>query len=134
MTPSVVWGIGIGLVIALVDAAATVLADRLNPTEWPIGDIDLVLNVALFSLIGYQVGRATGLVRDAAEGSVLAGFVVSVIGIAFVWLLKPTIGGIESTWEVVETVSRNVAIGGVLGIMAGWFGARAGQDGAGARR
>lgn len=129
MTPSIIWGIGVGLVIAVIDAAATVLGTRFSPTEWPIGDIDLLLNVALYSLIGFQVGKATGLIRDAAEGAVLAGFVVSAIGLAFIWLLQPAVGGIESSWDVVEMVARNVAIGGVLGIMAGCFGTRAGQQG-----
>lgn len=129
MTPSIIWGIGIGLVIAVVDAAAAILGTRFSPTEWPIGDIDLMLNVALYSLIGFQVGKATGLIRDAAEGAVLAGFLVSAIGLAFAWLFQVPNTGIGSTWEVISMVSWNVAMGGVLGIMAGWFGMRAGQSG-----
>ena len=134
MAPSVVWGFGVGLIIALVDAVAIFLTARSNPTEWPIGDVDMLLNVVLYALIGFRVGKATGLIRDAAEGAVLAGFVVSAIGVLFLWLLKPAVGGIETPWDVIGIVSQNIAIGGVLGTIMGWLGVRSGQDSASARR
>jgi len=133
VAPSIVWGIGVGLVIALADAVTIFLTARESPPTLPISEIDLMLNVALYTLIGFRVGRATGLVRDAAEGGVLAGFVVSAVGIGFLLLLKPAVGGINSTLDVVAIVAQNVAMGGLIGIVSGWIGSRAGQDGANPR-
>ncbi len=128
MAPSVVWGVSIGLVIATVDAVAVYLTGTLSLTEWPINDVDLLLNVMLYSLIGFRVGRATGLVRDAAEGGVIAGAVVSIVIIGVLLLLKPPIGSIESVRDGIAVAAQNVALGGVLAIISGWFGARAGQN------
>ena len=133
MSPSIVWGLGVGLVIALADAVTIFLTARPAPPEFPISEIDIMINVALYTLIGFRVGRATGLVRDAAESTVLAGFVVSAIGIAFLTLLRPAVGGIDSTSDVVAIVAQNVALGGLIGIVSGWLGSRVSQDGANSR-
>jgi hypothetical protein len=133
VTPSVVWGIGIGLVIALVDAVTTFLIARPAPSEWPITEVNIMLNVMLYTIIGFRVGKATGLVRDAAEGCVLAGFLVSAVGIAFLWVLRPAVGGIDSSLDVVGLMAQNVALGGLIGIVAGWLGSRTRQDSASSR-
>jgi hypothetical protein len=133
VSPSVVWGIGVGLIIGLADALAVFLTARGSPPEWPIDEIDMMINVVLYTLIGFRVGKATGLIRDAAEGCVLAGFVVSAVGLAFLLFLKPAVGGIESTYTVVQLVAQNVALGGLIGIVSGWIGSRTGQDGVGSR-
>src|SRR3954465_7205556 len=73
VAPSIIWGIGVGLIIAAADAVTIFLAGTVNPPDWPIDDIDTLVNIALFSLIGFKVGRATGTVRDAAEAGVMAG-------------------------------------------------------------
>lgn len=133
MTPSIIWGIGVGLVIALADAVTIFLTARESPPALPISEIDIMINVALYTLIGFRVGKETGLVRDAAEGAVLAGFVVSVVGIGFLGLLKPAVGGIDSSMDIVAIVAQNVALGGLIGIVSGWIGSRTGQDGANSR-
>ena len=133
MAPSIAWGLGAGLVIALADAVTSFLAARGLLTEWPISEIDLIINVVLYTLIGFRVGKATGSVRDAAEGGVIAGFLVSLIGIGFLLLLKPTVDGIESPMHVVGLVAQNVALGGLIAIVSGWIGSRAGIDGVGSR-
>ena len=133
MTPSIVWGIGVGLLIALVDAVTTFLTARESPPALPISEINIMLNVALYTLIGFRVGKETGLVRDAAEGTVLAGFVVSAIGIGFLLLLKPAVGGIDSTMDMVAILAQNVALGGLIGIVSGWMGSRVGQEGSNSR-
>lgn len=133
MPPSVRWGIGIGLVIALVDAVTTFLIARPSPPEWPITEINIMLNVMLYTMIGFRIGKATGLVRDAAEGCVLAGFVVSAIGIGFLLLIRPAVGGIDSMLDIVGLIAQNVALGGLIGIVSGWLGSRAGQDSASSR-
>jgi hypothetical protein len=134
VAPSVVWGVAIGLVIAVVDAVAVYLTGTMNPSEWPIDDVDLLLNVMLYSLVGFRVGRASGLVREAAEGGVIAGVVVSVVIIGFLLLLKPPVGSIESVRDGVAVAAQNVALGGILAIVSGWFGVRAGQNSQTSRR
>lgn len=128
MPPSVVWGLGVGLVIAAIDTVSVVLMGMAGTSQWPIDDVDFMANIALYSLIGFRVGRATGIVRDAAEAGVLAGVLVGVIGIAVAWLLRPAIGSIESSTDIVGIIAQNVAIGGVLAIVTGWLGTRANQD------
>lgn len=126
MAPSIVWGIGIGLVIALADSITVFIEAHGLAPDLPISEVNLLLNIALFSLIGFRVGRAMGLVRDAAEAGVLAGFVVALIDIAFLLLLKPTVGSLAiNTWmDGVAILAQNVAMGGVIGIVSGWFGSR----------
>jgi hypothetical protein len=133
VTPSIVWGIGVGLVIALVDAVAIFVTARETLPTVPVSEIDIMLNVALYALIGFRVGKVTGLVRDAAESAVLAGVLVSAIGIGFVLLLKPAVGSIESNMDVVAIVAQNIALGGIIGIVSGWIGSRVGQEGSGSR-
>ena len=133
MAPSIVWGLGVGLVIALADAVTSFLAARSLLTDWPISELDLTINVVLYTLIGFRVGRATGLVRDAAEGGVMAGFLVSFVGIGFLLLLKPAVGGIDSPMDVVGLISQNVALGGLIAIISGWLGSRAIIDGSNSR-
>jgi len=133
VAPSIIWGLGVGLVIALADAVTSFLAARELLTEWPVADIDVMVNVVLYTLIGFRVGKETGLVRDAAEGGVLAGVLVSAIGVGFLLLLKPTVDGIDSPMQAVQLVAQNIAMGGVIGIVSGWLGSRASQNGAGSR-
>lgn len=133
MAPSIAWGLGAGLVIALADAITSYLAARSLLTDWPVEQIDLSINVVLYTLIGFRVGRATGLVRDAAEGGVMAGFLVSFIGIGFLLILKPPVNGIDSVMTVIGLVAQNVALGGVIAVVSGWIGSRAGIDGSNSR-
>lgn len=131
VAPSIVWGIGIGLVIALADSITVfVLAHELLP-GMPISEVDMLLNIALYALVGFQVGRAMGLVRDAAEGGVIAGFVAAVVDIGFLLLLKPTVGNlaIDSWMDALAILSQNVAMGGVICIVVGWFASRSDEGG-----
>jgi hypothetical protein len=133
VAPSIVWGLGVGLVIALADAVTNFLAARNLLSDWPIDEMDLTISVVLYTLIGFRVGKATGLVRDAAEGGVLAAFLASFIGIGFLLLLKPALNGVESTMDVVRLVSQDVALGGLIAIVSGWIGSRVGVDGTNSR-
>jgi hypothetical protein len=132
--PSVVWGVGVGLVIAAIDTLSLVLMSMDETNRWPIADVDFLANVMLYSLIGYQVGKITGVVREAAEAGVIAGVLVAAIGIAVTLVLRPSTGMVDSTTTVVRIVAQNVAIGGVLAILAGWLGSRAQQDRPASRR
>jgi len=132
--PSVVWGVGVGLVIAAIDTLSVVLMGMSTTAEWPIADIDFLANIVLYSLIGFRVGKSTGVVREAAEAGVIAAVLVAAIGIAVTYLLKPATGGVDSANDVVGIIAQNIAIGGVLGILTGWLGTRANQDRTPSRR
>lgn len=138
MPPSVVWGIGVGLVIAAIDALTLVLLSSANATQWPVADLNLLANVALYSLIGFRVGRITGVVRDAAESGVLAGTLVALIGITLSYVLRPQLGAgegsVDSSLDAIGILAQNIAIGGVLAIVTGWLGSRARTDEPPARR
>jgi len=133
VAPSIVWGIGVGLIIAAVDAVAIVLAGSVNVTDWPIDDIDTLVNIVLYSLIGFKVGRATGIVRDAAESGVLAGVLVGMIGIGVARIFPPPTGGMDTPTQIIAQIAWNIVFGGCLSIVAGWFGSRAARGGSGSR-
>jgi hypothetical protein len=129
VAPSIIWGIGIGLIIAAVDAVTIILAGSVDPNQWPIDDIDTLVNIALYSLIGFRVGRSTGTVRDAAEAGVLAGVLVGLIGVGVARLFPPPTGAVDSPNQIIAQVAWNIVFGGVLAIIAGWFGSRARKGG-----
>jgi hypothetical protein len=132
VAPSIIWGIGVGLIIAAVDAVAILLAGRLDPNQWPIDDIDMLVNIALYSLIGFRVGRATGIVRDAAEAGVMAGVLVGIVGLAVTRAFPPSTAPIEMP-QMVAQIAWNIVLGGCLSIVSGWFGSRAGKTGTAGR-
>lgn len=133
MAPSIVWGIGIGLIIAVADAVTIILAGSVDPTQWPIDDIDTLVNIALYSLIGFKVGRATGVVRDAAEAGVMAGVLVGLVGLVVARAFPPPTGAMDSPNQMIAQIAWNIVFGGCLAIVAGWFGSRATKGGSSAR-
>lgn len=128
MAPSVAWGVGLGLLIALIDTIAVVWIGTTEASTFPIADIDQVANIVLYSLIGFQVGKRTGVVRDAAEGGMIAALLVATIGVGVSAFLPSTAGGISSPAEVVAVFALNIALGGVLSIITGWVGTHSQQD------
>ena len=128
MPPSIVWGVGVGLAIAAIDALAVVLMTVPSLSQWPIADLDYMANIVLYSFIGFRVGKVTGVVREAAESGVLAAAIVAVVGIAVSIAIRPSTEAVDTTMEVVRVVSHNVALGGVLAIVAGWVGSRSNLD------
>jgi hypothetical protein len=128
VTPSVFWGLSVGLVIAAIDTVSIVLLSTAWASQWPITDIDTLANVVLYALIGFRVGKVTGVVRDAAEAGVMAGVLVAAIGIAATAILRPPTDTLDSTTAIVGVVAQNIAMGGVLAIVAGWLGTRATDD------
>lgn len=127
MAPSIVWGIGLGLVIAAIDLASVLVVGAFGPDCWPVGDLEMMASVILFSLIGFRVGKITGVVRDAAEAGVLAGVIVAAIAIAVSLLLKPPAALIDTPNEMIGIVAQKVAIGGILAIVSGWLGKQSRQ-------
>ncbi|MFN8634418.1 MAG: hypothetical protein U0893_11230 [Chloroflexota bacterium] len=136
MAPSIVWGIGIGLVIAAIDTALVVGAGAVQLTDWPIADIDFLANVVLYTLIGFQVGKATGVLRDAAEGGVMAGVLVGAIAIGVTTFVRPPLDSVDptSTSSLIRVMAENIALGGVLSLLSGFLGTRSRQEGPTARR
>jgi hypothetical protein len=134
VTPSVIWGVGVGLVIAAIDTLTLVLMSSNLASQWPVADANFLANVVLYSLIGFRVGKSTGVVRDAAEAGVLAGVLVAAIAIAVTVALRPTASTMDSTADMVGVLAQNIAIGGLLAILAGWLGTRAHQDRPASRR
>lgn len=128
MPPSLAWGLGLGLLIAAIDTVAALLAGSGQAANVPIGDLDQIANVVLYSLIGFQVGRRTGVVREAAEAGVVAALLVAAIGTVVAMTLPMPSGGIRSVGDVVGIFAINIAIGGTLAIVTGWAGSRAAQD------
>jgi hypothetical protein len=134
VTPSVAWGLGLGLLIATIDTISVFLIGSMDSTNVTIAELDRIANVVLYALIGFQVGKRTGVVRDAAEGGVIAGVLVAAIGVGVSYLLPVPDGGIRTAADVVAVLAINVAIGGVLSIITGWVGARSQQDASTTRR
>ena len=128
MPPSVVWGVGVGLVIAAIDTLTLVLMGMDGTSQWPIADADFLANVMLYSLIGFRVGKVTGVVREAAEAGVIAAVLVAAIGIAVTFAIRTPTGSIDSSNTIVRIVAQNIAIGGVLAILTGWLGSRSQKD------
>lgn len=134
MPPSVVWGVGAGALIAAIDTLAVVAIGRFGSNAELVQTIDLVANVVLYTLIGLRVGRATGVVRDAAEGGVLAALLVAGIGVVVSMMLGPGAADADAAGlDVIDLLAFNVALGGILSIAGGWIGRQAHESGPAAR-
>jgi hypothetical protein len=131
--PSVVWGLTTGLFVAIVDAASIVLPASLGVNADAAKIVDLMVNVVLFAILGFRVGRWGGVVRDAAEAGVLAGVVAATIGVAFSLLMHIDPESGSQTNEIVGTYAMNIALGGVIAMFSGWYGTIARESGS-ARR
>jgi len=131
--PSVVWGLTTGLFVAIVDAASIVLPGSLgiNPDAAKI--VDLMVSVVLFAILGFRVGRWGGVVRDAAEGGVIAGVVAATIDVAFSLLMHIDPESGSQLNEIIGIFALNIALGGVIAMFSGWYGTIARESGS-ARR
>ena len=133
MPPSVAWGLTTGLFVAIVDTASIVLPGTLGINGDAVKIADLMVSVVLFAILGFRVGRWAGIVRDAAEGGVIAGVVAASIDVAFSLLMHiaPETGSQAS--EIVGVYALNIALGGVIAMFSGWYGTIARESGS-ARR
>jgi hypothetical protein len=103
----------------------------INPDAAKIAD--LTVNVLLFAILGFRVGRWGGVVRDAAEGGVIAGVVAATIGVALSLLMHVEPESGSQVNDIVGTYALNVALGGVVALFSGWYGTIARESGS-ARR
>lgn len=132
MSPTLAWGLVGGLAVALADSVA-LLADRNAGTLGLVADafawLDVLANLAIFSVVGIRVARLTGLVRDAAEAGVLAAIVVSSVNVAVDYALPQFGAPPLGTLNVVRTFAEDVAFGGLLAWASGLYATRLNQAG-----
>lgn len=125
MTPSVVWGIGAGLIIAAIDTLAVFLAGRPGADAEMIDLIDFMANVVLYTMVGLRVGKLTGVVREAAEAGVIAAVLVGAIAIAVAQYVRISPNAPDGIQGIIGILAFNIALGGVLAVIGGWIGSRA---------
>jgi hypothetical protein len=132
--PSLILGLTTGLLIFIVDAAAFAVPGSLGVSPDVAENVDLLVNVLLYAALGFRLGRTTGVVREAAEGGVIAGLMAATMwcGFALVMNIDPASG--SQTREIVGTYALNVAIGGVVALLSGWYGSIARESGSTSRR
>jgi hypothetical protein len=127
VSPTLKWGILVGSLVALADSIS-LLVSRAYPVESDaaqyIAVADQVANVVLFSLAGVQVGRATKIVRAAAEAGVMAGVIAGVAATGWAFALPALNPEGVSSQEIIGTFALNVAMGGVLAMLNGWIASR----------
>jgi hypothetical protein len=131
--PFVTSGLTTGLLIAIIDAAAIAAPGTLGINGDLVELIDLLANIALYSHLGLRVGRASGVVREAAEAGVVTALVAATIGVAMASMLGGDAAAGSLAQVAIRTYALNIALGGVLAVVNGWLGAKAHQSGS-ARR
>jgi hypothetical protein len=116
-----------GSLVALADTLTLLATRGMSPegeTAQILAAVDQVVNVVLYSIVGIKVGRATGIVRSAAEAGVLAGALAGSVAVAALYLFPDASAGTIGPQLVVGTLALNVAMGGVLALVNGWIATR----------
>lgn len=127
VSPIVGWGIGIGLLIVVVDTVSALAARGLTPESEPAQYIDLadqLANVALYSLVGLRVGRVLKSARAAAEAGVIAGVLAGAAAILLPLIVPDGLTTAATAQRVIGTLAFNVAMGGILAHVNGWLASR----------
>lgn len=132
MSPTFVWGLGAGVVIVAVDTLTMVVSAAATSIAETIQLADLLVNIAILSFVGLRVGKATGVVRNAAEAGVIAGVLAGLGGVALLFFTRGEAP--PTTSEVVQLMALNVAMGGVLAWVNGLVGVRTREAGPGPAR
>ena len=118
------WGLTCGCVIVLLDLMARLLSAGQPSTSQQLmaaETVDWLANLGIYSFCGFRVGNATRTIRSAAEASVIAGLVAGVAAVLVSQIVPPPIGDVDSPTAV---LALNIAMGGVLGLVSGFFGMR----------
>lgn len=136
VSPTLVWGLGAGLTIVAVDTLTMVVSGAAASIAETVQLVDLLVNIAILSFVGLRVGRATGMVRSAAEAGVIAGLLGGLAGIALLFYTRSTATPaiVPPTQELVQLLALNVAMGGVIAWVNGFLGVRSRDSGSGAMR
>ena len=132
MSPTLSWGLGAGALIAAIDALTVLISANVGDAGEMVQLVDLLANIAILSFVGLRVGRQTGVVRSAAEAGVIAGVIAGLASLVMLFVTRAS--GPPTSLEMVQQLALNVALGGVIAWMNGFFGARAREAGAGPSR
>ncbi len=114
------WGVGVGLVLALVDfaAAETVRVVGNADLATAVELVDLVVNLVLFGLVGYRVATAHGVLRAGLEAAVLAGSIVGGLAVAHgLWRES-----VPELADAVALVAWNIVLAALAGALGAWGG------------
>lgn len=121
------WGLGVGVLVALIDAVAVAVTRGLpsgSDLALYVDAADQLVNVVLYSLVGLRVGRETGVVRSAAEAGVLAGIIAGAAASLSGYIFPdPNVVG-DVARQVIGVLALNVAMGGILAWVNGWLSRR----------
>jgi hypothetical protein len=121
MSPILIWGLGAGITIAVVDLVSSEIIRGISDTDLAaaIVLIDLLVNLGLCGLAGYRLGLARGQVRPGLEAAVLAG---SIAGLANTGYQLARSGQAVPTSEVVLIVAWNIVLAASAGALGAWGG------------
>jgi hypothetical protein len=124
---SVRWGLGAGVVIALVDFLAVETTRGVSDTDLAaaIVLVDLLVNLVLCGWAGYRVAGALGEMRAGLEAAVLAGLVAGLAGTAY-HVVRATEA--TSTVDSVFLVAFNVVLAAGAGALGAWTGSSARRE------
>ncbi|HZR99021.1 MAG TPA: hypothetical protein VFE37_09965 [Chloroflexota bacterium] len=121
MLVTLAWGVGVGVVIALVDVLASQLSLRITDTDLAaaIELLDLLINLGLCGLAGYRVAAARGELRSGLEAAVLAGLIVGLAGVGYNLARGPEE---LAAADAVYLVAMNVVLAAGAGALGAWGG------------
>jgi hypothetical protein len=121
MSPTLTWGLGVGLTIIAVDALASELTRGITDTDLAAAVIliDLLINLGLCGLAGYRVAAARGEIRAGLEAAVLAGLLAGSGGFVYQHFRG---GAALPTTEVVFLIAWNVVLAAGAGALGAWGG------------
>lgn len=117
-----------GLLVTAIDMLTVSLAQG-SPVDSEIramlASIDWIANFTIFAVVGYRTGRETGRVTAAAEGGVVASLLPGLAAAAYS-LITPLDGASQGSVAnvVVESIARNIVLGGLAALIAGWVATR----------
>jgi len=121
------WGLAVGLVIVLVDAAAGELTRSISDGDLAaaVELVDLLVNLALLGWVGHRVAGALGDLRNGLEAAVLAGLIAGLGGVGY-HLVR---GGEPTTpTDAVALVAWNVVLAAAAGALGAWVGSAVRRD------
>jgi len=127
MALTLLWGLGAGIAIVLVDLLASEISRGITDGDLAaaIWLLDLLANLGLCALAGYRVALARRELRSGLEAAVLAGLLAGIGGL----LYQLARGGepMEPS-EVVFLLAWNVVLAAAAGALGAWGGSSGRPD------
>jgi hypothetical protein len=120
----------VGVLVALVDLATLGLA-QLRPSDELRSVLDLlnlIVNVMLFSRVGFRTGLETGRATTAAEAGVVTSLLPALAAALYPVLLPawidPASAEIPLYRQIVSVIAWNIVIGGLSALLSGFLASR----------